>query len=121
MPTEDTGQIRGPTETLGGSSCEAMRDHQLAVADILRRDPNVDHFMSSIGGGTMNQGRVSLRLKPRGSRPTADAVIRELMPKLNSIPGVRTYLQVRSEEHTSELQSHLNLVCRLLLEKKKKT
>src|SRR5260370_13247752 len=28
---------------------------------------------------------------------------------------------VRSEEHTSELQSHLNLVCRLLLEKKKKT
>src|SRR5260370_39972453 len=27
--------------------------------------------------------------------------------------------QGRSEEHTSELQSHLNLVCRLLLEKKK--
>src|SRR2546427_5745768 len=29
-------------------------------------------------------------------------------------------LQVRSEEHTSELQSQSNLVCRLLLEKKKK-
>src|SRR5260370_30060463 len=28
------------------------------------------------------------------------------------------YLTSRSEEHTSELQSHLNLVCRLLLEKK---
>src|SRR5260370_24271164 len=28
-------------------------------------------------------------------------------------------LELRSEEHTSELQSHLNLVCRLLLEKKK--
>src|SRR5260370_8879225 len=28
---------------------------------------------------------------------------------------------VRSEEHTSELQSHLNIVCRLLLEKKKLT
>src|SRR5690242_21180840 len=27
---------------------------------------------------------------------------------------------IRSEEHTSELQSHVNLVCRLLLEKKKK-
>src|SRR5260370_36715314 len=27
----------------------------------------------------------------------------------------------RSEEHTSELQSHLNLVCRLLLEKKKQS
>src|SRR5438034_1960328 len=30
------------------------------------------------------------------------------------------HLQVRSEEHTSELQSHSDLVCRLLLEKKKK-
>src|SRR5260370_42380437 len=29
-------------------------------------------------------------------------------------------INFRSEEHTSELQSHLNLVCRLLLEKKKK-
>src|SRR5260370_23262129 len=32
----------------------------------------------------------------------------------SSYPGEK-----RSEEHTSELQSHLNLVCRLLLEKKK--
>src|SRR5260370_19454870 len=31
----------------------------------------------------------------------------------------RTCVAWRSEEHTSELQSHLNLVCRLLLEKKK--
>src|SRR5260370_2454893 len=31
------------------------------------------------------------------------------------------YMLLRSEEHTSELQSHLNLVCRLLLEKKKTT
>src|SRR5207237_10402899 len=33
-------------------------------------------------------------------------------------PKRKLYL-ARSEEHTSELQSHLNLVCRLLLEKKK--
>src|SRR5260370_24796221 len=32
---------------------------------------------------------------------------------------IRTRSITRSEEHTSELQSHLNLVCRLLLEKKK--
>src|SRR2546422_10498315 len=31
-----------------------------------------------------------------------------------------TTLSIRSEEHTSELQSRLHLVCRLLLEKKKK-
>src|SRR5205807_4412181 len=34
--------------------------------------------------------------------------------------GVRTRRHPRSEEHTSELQSPCNLVCRLLLEKKKK-
>src|SRR5690242_21410066 len=33
------------------------------------------------------------------------------------LPGAS---DTRSEEHTSELQSHVNLVCRLLLEKKKK-
>src|SRR2546422_1480785 len=35
--------------------------------------------------------------------------------------GVEVFtIEVRSEEHTSELQSRLHLVCRLLLEKKKK-
>src|SRR5260370_24851362 len=32
---------------------------------------------------------------------------------------IKRWVDIRSEEHTSELQSHLNLVCRLLLEKKK--
>src|SRR2546430_13169620 len=35
-------------------------------------------------------------------------------------PGVGARRAARSEEHTSELQSQSNLVCRLLLEKKKK-
>src|SRR2546427_4734482 len=34
--------------------------------------------------------------------------------------GIKPQQDVRSEEHTSELQSQSNLVCRLLLEKKKK-
>src|SRR4051812_49912246 len=38
---------------------------------------------------------------------------------MNEILGTSIYAP-RSEEHTSELQSHVNLVCRLLLEKKKK-
>src|SRR5687768_18081690 len=36
------------------------------------------------------------------------------------IPTLESQLTERSEEHTSELQSRLHLVCRLLLEKKKK-
>src|SRR2546429_4597326 len=35
-----------------------------------------------------------------------------------SVPVLRTPILPRSEEHTSELQSRLHLVCRLLLEKK---
>src|SRR6476661_1871545 len=38
--------------------------------------------------------------------------------RLTRRPATRARAR-RSEEHTSELQSHLNLVCRLLLEKKK--
>src|SRR5260370_13211239 len=43
--------------------------------------------------------------------------------KMSSSAGARAVSTpaLRSEEHTSELQSHLNLVCRLLLEKKKNT
>src|SRR2546430_10652395 len=38
-----------------------------------------------------------------------------------SVSFLIAYLVLRSEEHTSELQSQSNLVCRLLLEKKKKS
>src|SRR2546427_8510144 len=41
------------------------------------------------------------------------------LPGCNRTPSLRTAAS-RSEEHTSELQSQSNLVCRLLLEKKKK-
>src|SRR5690242_20810498 len=43
------------------------------------------------------------------------AYYHRLLPLLSVLPR----LEPRSEEHTSELQSHVNLVCRLLLEKKK--
>src|SRR5260370_40727454 len=46
------------------------------------------------------------------------AVKTVLTRRRRRLPSVAN--QWRSEEHTSELQSHLNLVCRLLLEKKKK-
>src|SRR5260370_6801317 len=50
------------------------------------------------------------------SCPTGRSAERGSRRSSRASPGTR---QTRSEEHTSELQSHLNLVCRLLLEKKK--
>src|SRR2546430_7516482 len=40
-------------------------------------------------------------------------------PRRGAVPGHARHGRARSEEHTSELQSQSNLVCRLLLEKKK--
>src|SRR5690242_21896294 len=48
----------------------------------------------------------------------AGATARHQRPGAHQRRGQR--VTTRSEEHTSELQSHVNLVCRLLLEKKKK-
>src|SRR2546430_13194286 len=47
-----------------------------------------------------------------------------LCNQFHTVPAFRNplaQLKIRSEEHTSELQSQSNLVCRLLLEKKQKT
>src|SRR2546430_8698450 len=48
------------------------------------------------------------------ARPQVRGLVRD-----DREPGDRDHGHVRSEEHTSELQSQSNLVCRLLLEKKK--
>src|SRR4051812_44780447 len=63
--------------------------------------------------GTKLFGRADFSLTTEGSEYLAH--VREGLAVLGRFPG-----QDRSEEHTSELQSHVNLVCRLLLEKKKR-
>ena len=98
IPTEDTGRLIANTETVQGTSFEAMVAHQQAVAAILARNPNIDSFMSSVasGGGVTgtNQGRFLIRLKQRSQRSaSADEVIRELQPKVSRVPGIRVYLQ----------------------------
>src|SRR3712207_7884474 len=54
----------------------------------------------------------------RSSSPTGAAGTRRRRP--TTAPSPRSTRRTRSEEHTSELQSRQYLVCRLLLEKKKK-
>ncbi|HEV2105788.1 MAG TPA: efflux RND transporter permease subunit [Candidatus Eisenbacteria bacterium] len=98
LPTEDNSQIFGTTEAVEGVSYDAMVRHQKALADLLLGNPYIDGFMSSVGsggpGGTLNQGRIFMHLKPRTQRPSAEAIIRELQPKLASVPGIRIFLQI---------------------------
>src|SRR5438270_6517761 len=59
--------------------------------------------------------------RAEGGRPTGDGAVR-CRGGARGLPQEqgRAVDRSRSEEHTSELQSQSNLVCRLLLEKKKK-
>src|SRR6266480_3497214 len=52
--------------------------------------------------------------------PLVRSSLAALATQLGLVPSASGIDLTRSEEHTSELQSHVNLVCRLLLEKKKK-
>src|SRR5256885_4618178 len=58
---------------------------------------------------------------PEYTRPRVDSRLRSMRSGKTRISAMMAVilLSMRSEEHTSELQSPCNLVCRLLLEKKK--
>src|SRR5690242_21350852 len=60
----------------------------------------------------------ALAFSTLGVDPTRLLSADDLVPSMQSILD-RLVAPLRSEEHTSELQSHVNLVCRLLLEKQK--
>jgi HAE1 family hydrophobic/amphiphilic exporter-1 len=96
IPTQDTGQIVATTEAAQGTSFPDMVKHQQQVAAIVAQDPNIDGFMSSVGsgGGSGNQGRIIMGLKPRKDRLTADEIVNELRPKLQGIPGMNVFMQV---------------------------
>src|SRR2546427_2857338 len=58
---------------------------------------------------------------PRTGSPLRCRVPRYVPMSISRLMFIATSVRNRSEEHTSELQSQSNLVCRLLLEKKKST
>ncbi|MDA8124861.1 MAG: efflux RND transporter permease subunit [Deltaproteobacteria bacterium] len=97
LPSEDTGQINAFTEAAQGTSFELMKDHQQAVAAIVRQDPNVSLFISSVGAvGTRgsNNGALFIRLKPRSERElSADQVIAQLRRKVAGVQGMQVFLQ----------------------------
>src|SRR5262249_59914330 len=76
--------------------------------------PNMEPTLFDLGAAAKCSNRIKLRRAgPRAARSRAS--VRAAAPC-----QIRRSVDLRSEEHTSELQSLTNLVCRLLLEKKKK-
>src|SRR5260221_8151877 len=85
---------------------------------MIRRPPRSTLFPYT----TLFRSKVNLWLKVVGRRADGYHLLDSLVAfaDLADSLDVAAADKLRSEEHTSELQSHSDLVCRLLLEKKKK-
>ena len=98
LPSEDQGRFQVNTEAAQGISFPDMVRHQLQVADIIAKDPNVASTNVNVGpignqGGALNTGRIWAELKPRADRKlSVDETIASLRPKLAQIPGMRAYM-----------------------------
>ncbi len=93
LPSEDTGQMIVMTEGAQGIGFDSLIRHQQRLAETLRANAYVDRFMSAVGMGTGNMGRMMIRLKPRDQRPHVDRVIQQLRGPLNGEPGIRAFPQ----------------------------
>jgi hydrophobic/amphiphilic exporter-1 (mainly G- bacteria), HAE1 family len=100
IPDQDTDQLNVTTEAEQGTSFQQMAQYQAMVADIVRKNPNVEALMSTVGGteastlGGPNFGQMVVHLKPRSERSErVSQVIDELRPKVAEVPGMKVYLQ----------------------------
>jgi HAE1 family hydrophobic/amphiphilic exporter-1 len=98
LPSEDQGRFMVNTEGAQGISFDDMSKHQMQVAEMLAKDPNVastNVMVGAIGnnGGSLNAGRVWVELKPRDQRSVSvDELIAQLRPKVGQIPGIRAFM-----------------------------
>src|SRR6266571_2555053 len=98
---------------------EARTRHRDRAVTRLARDGDRAEEGAEAGADDADAGGIDLgsRREPAHHRAAGRHPVR----RAHAMPEHRAFvLARRSEEHTSELQSHVNLVCRLLLEKKKK-
>jgi len=100
MPAEDTGQIVCMTEAEQGTSYDAMVRLHNQLCALIKQNPNVQSYMSSIGVGNgspnlaLNQGRILIVLKGRNQRSrSVGDIITDLQPQLSTVPGINCFLQ----------------------------
>ncbi len=98
FPVQDTGLIQVITEATQTTSFEAMSLRQQALADVILKDPEVDHLASFIGvdgaNPTLNTGRMQITLKPFSQRlASASEIIARLTDATSHLPGITAYMQ----------------------------
>jgi len=102
FPEEDTGFLRGITEAQPDTSFQEMSQRQVAVTDIIQKDPAVAYVTSAVGfGGATNKGFLFVKLKEKNEREPMYAVMGRLRAATAVIPGIRTLmLPVQNLEFT---------------------
>ncbi len=98
LPQQDTGVIIGVTDAAQNISFEAMRNRQRTVADVVRKDPDVQSVASFVGAGTVNStintGRLTIVLKPRNERRSnAEEIIERLRKSTGNLEGISLFMQ----------------------------
>lgn len=98
FPTEDIGLVTSATVGPDDASFEAMVARQNALAEVIRKDPDVVTVLSTVGGGgptaTQNSGRMFITLRQKPERTTDIlSVIARLRRAAASVPGIAIYMQ----------------------------
>src|SRR5690242_21073347 len=88
--------------------------YSLSLHDALPIYASTGKVVGDIKGLPRTHGALVVNATNRGFTTNAG----DSTPTMFDLASLAVVRHVRSEEHTSELQSHVNLVCRLLLEKK---
>jgi multidrug efflux pump len=111
FPQQDTGRLMGGVQADQDISFQAMRTKMQQYVTIVMKDPAVNTVVGFAGGGTANQGRFFVMLKPLEERGqcrkqhfwescryvTADDVINRLRGKLAVVPGATLIMQAAQD------------------------
>ena len=90
FPIEDTGLLVAALEGAADTSIESMAERARAVADIVRKDKDVDYFTLNVGAGAVNQGQMFIVLKDRAKRDGFQAIANRLRRTTAAVPGIST-------------------------------
>ena len=95
IPDQDNDTISVGLRAAQGTSYYDMSKWTQQVADIVIKNPNVEAFLASVGGGSTNNSRMMVSLTPRATRDvTAQQIQQQLRAATSQFAGFRTFVSL---------------------------
>ncbi len=108
FPQQDTGQLAGGLRADQSISFQALQGKLKQIVAIIRKDPAVHAVVAFTGGGRAGGGFAFVDLKPQSERPSSDAVVQRLRPKLMRVTGATMFLSPVQDLRMGGRQSNAN-------------